>query len=187
MKHLQHQFKGGLLKALKDALLPGEKIHAGLEGLSGQGIVLTDSRVIILKAGLSSGALFGQKSKGFQLQDITSVEYSCALTEGRIQITVAGSIDPGHGFRRKGQSLLDDVASSRQLENVCQFASTQKEIFKEMAALIQDRVNKTREHSTSAPKIDIAEQIRKLKELADIGAITSEEYEAKKQELLARL
>jgi len=41
--------------------------------------------------------------------------------------------------------------------------------------------------NTNAPSDDVAERLKKLKELVDIGALTLEEYEAKKTELLKQL
>ena len=54
-------------------------------------------------------------------------------------------------------------------------------------------VNRARRSSTSSPpqsrpsSEDPAESLRKLAELRDAGVVTSEEFEAKKAELLGRL
>ncbi len=191
---LAEVLKGGLGKALEETLMPGEKLIASLEGLMGQGIALTDTRVIIVKAGIAAGAMFGQKGKAFRLRDISSVEYSCALTEGRIQITTAGTVESQQGFLMKGQSFIDQVAASRQAENVCQFASNKKKQFQALRQLIQETIEapESRDQTAAAAPAgqaitSIPDQIRALKELADMGAITSEEFERKKKELLARL
>lgn len=63
------------------------------------------------------------------------------------------------------------------------FLENQDEIFKTISELIRDR----QDAGNSTPKEEkhaATEEIKKLKELLDMGAITQEEYDAKKKELL---
>lgn len=181
--------KGGLGKALAGTVLPGERVIASLEGVSGQGIALTDSRVIIVKAGAASGAMFGQKGKAYTLADITSVEFSCAVTQGRIQITVAGSHENRSGVLGRGQSILDQAAASMQAENICQFPSTKKAQFQSLSSLIQHAIQEKKQAASTGRVngMSIPDQIRQLKELADQDIITQEEFQSKKTELLSKM
>lgn len=185
---LKESFIGGIKAALNEALLPGETIRAALNGLRGQAVALTDRRVIIFKAGAASGAMLGHKAKGFPLELITSVEYSCGLTEGRIQLTVAGSVEQRQGWM-SSRSFIDQVAAGSQAENVCQFPSGHKQQFQELARIIQAASDAKRAAPVVATAQDasIPEQIKRLAELLQQSILTQEEFDDKKKDLLARL
>lgn len=61
------------------------------------------------------------------------------------------------------------------------------ERLKERRQKLEDAVRQQQFASQTQAYDDVTEQIRKLADLRDEGAITSEEFEAKKAELLARL
>lgn len=185
---LREQLSGGLNAALTEVLLVNETVEAALTGLAGQAAVLTNRRVIIVKGGLSAGAMFGRKAKGYPLEHISSVEYSCALTEGRLQLSVAGTVEQQHGGWLAKGSLLDQVAASRQAENICQFPSNKKREFQALAKLIQSAADERRRAPVAAASDgNIPGQIRQLAALLEQGILTQEEFDAKKRELLARL
>ena len=53
---------------------------------------------------------------------------------------------------------------------------------------VKSRIEKTdRENTQPEPTVDVTEQIRKLAELKDQGILTTDEFETKKTELLAKL
>lgn len=186
---LIEKLTGGLKKAFEQNTLPGDSVIVCLAGVPGEALVATQSRVLILKAGYSSGAIFGQKAKSFLYEDISSVEYSCGLTQGRVQITAAGSVETRHGHRQN--DVLGALADAWQAENVCNFPSAKKKLFQEAANLIRSRVEQARSaaHQTAATAQpdDIPTQIKKLAELKAAGILSEEEFEKKKAELLARM
>lgn len=57
---------------------------------------------------------------------------------------------------------------------------------KEIALYIKDRISKIKDNNQAGKAINItpADEILKYKKLLDIGAITSDEYNAKKKQLL---
>lgn len=174
---------GGLKKALDSNIGPSEEIAVSLQGLRGEALVATDRKVYVLKAGYSSGAMFGGKCKAFPYGHISSVEFSCGLTQGRVQITAAGSVEQrGHS----GKGALDAWADAHQAENVVNFHKGRKALFQEAANLIRERVDAAHNQPavTAAVAVDEAEQIRKLKGLVEDGIITQEEFEAKKRQIL---
>ena len=63
------------------------------------------------------------------------------------------------------------------------------EVFKAIQEGIAGRLenSSTSVVQTSSSKIDVMEQIKKLKELKDGGALTEDEYEIKKKDLLSRI
>jgi len=199
---LKQPLSGGLKTALDESVLPGEEIELALEGMPGQAIVLTSTRVIIIKAGSASGAMFGRKTKGYGLEHVTSVEYSCGLTEGRIQLTVAGAVEQRQGWMSK-RGFLDELAASRQAETVCQFPARRKQLFQEAAKTIQAAVMDARRGPATPTSLNAApsdrtppamrdaapveERLRRLAKLRDDGLISPDDFERKKQEVLADL
>lgn len=186
---LVEKLSGGLKKAFEQNVLPDDSVLVCLGGLSGEALVATQSRVLILKAGYSSGAIFGQKAKSFLYEDISSVEYSCGLTQGRVQITAAGSVETRHGHRQN--NVLGALADAWQAENVCNFPAAKKKLFQEAANLVRSRIEQARsavrQTAATAQLDDIPTQIRKLAELKVAGILSEEEFERKKAELLARM
>jgi len=186
---LIEELTGGLKKACEQNVMPNDAVLVRLNGLSGEALVATQSRVLVLKAGYASGAMFGQKAKSFPYEDISSVEYSCGLTQGRIQITASGSVEARHGHRQ--HDVLGAYADARQAENVCNFPSSKKRLFQEAANVIRRQVEQARraarETAATTQPDDIPTQIKKLAELKAAGILTEDEFEKKKSELLARM
>ena len=176
--------KGGIKKVLNASIESDEKVKIRLTGTPGECLVVTDKKVIVAKAGYSSGALFGQKAKTFSFKQITSVEYSCGLTIGRVQITAAGTIESSSGHRK---GILDSAADTFQAENVVTFPSQKKLKFQKAATIIRQFIDKQYETPAAATAPDIPEQIKKLAELMKSGILTEDEFNNKKAELLKRL
>lgn len=85
------------LAELRDsALMQGENVVAQEAGDAGQAIVLTDSRVILLKAGITAtGELNGQKVGAYALSDVTAVNVRKGPVGAVIQV-VSGSNEPAN-------------------------------------------------------------------------------------------
>jgi hypothetical protein len=81
---LLSQIRGGLKKALDAALLEDDELLVCMEGVSGEGLAVTKDRVIILKAGASSGALAGHKASTYFIKDIVATEISTGKTMERL-------------------------------------------------------------------------------------------------------
>lgn len=175
---------GGLKKTFENNVSPSEQILIALVGDPGEALVASDKKVYVLKAGYAAGALFGSKCKVFPYRQITSVEFSSALTTGRIQITAAGAAEQAHGWKQSG--VLASVADARQAENVVNFPRAKKNLFQEAATYIRHMVDEAHLENvaTAATTPDPADQIRKLAGLLTDGIITQEEFDAKKKQLL---
>jgi hypothetical protein len=77
---------GGLKWELRDRLLSKEKVSVIVKGCNGEAIVITDKRVIILKAGYASGSWAGRKCTAFGLDEITAVGFHCGFDKGLVQV-----------------------------------------------------------------------------------------------------
>ncbi len=92
----QSEFDDRLAKALDSTLLAGEEVVAKEVGDQGQAIVLTDSRILVLKAGLAAtGELNGQAASAFALSDVVAVNLRRGPLGAVIQISaqVQASVD----------------------------------------------------------------------------------------------
>ncbi len=137
--------------------------------------VLTDRRVI------SRSGIISKRGTEVPLDRVNNIDFSQGLFErvigaGDLSIESAG---------KDGQS---------HFENVRHPDMVQQEIYRQMevnsrrqAGWHADAIAQSAPRSAPAPAPDVADQISKLAALRDSGAITSEEYEAKKAELLDRM
>ncbi len=181
---LVEELPGGLKKTFESNVDPAEQILISLVGNAGEALVASDKKAYVLKAGYAAGAMFGGKCKAFPYRHITSVEFSCALTAGRIQITTAGAAEQSHGWKQSG--ILSSLADARQAENVVNFPKAKKDVFQEAATLIRQMADEVHAEKPAAAVAapDPTDQIRKLAGLLKDGIITQAEFDAKKKQLL---
>ena len=170
---------GKLEKAFSDNIATSEKVDVKLQPQVGQCIVVTDKKVMIIKAGLVGGAgFFGANCKSFYFNQITSVDLRLSLMGGHIQFTVAGSVDI------KGKGLLDMPNS----ENAVVFTMDYKERMKYVANLIRERVHSSRNKShinQNTSGTSLADQINELAKLKQQGILSEEEFQIAKRKLLS--
>lgn len=173
-------------KITAENMSPGEITFFKIQGLSGDTLVVTSNKVLIVKTGLGAIAIgtLGSSVKTFALDMITGVDQKKGMMSGHIEFTVPGVAE------NKSGGFLNAAAS----ENVFQY---EKQYHDE----IVQAVNRIRELSQQArqPKAapapapapqeqdDIPAQIRKLAELKAQEILTEEEFVEKKKELLSRM
>ena len=143
--------------------------------------VYEDKCVISTKAGVKA-ALFGSLLNGdkeFYFTDITSVQFkNLGITTGYLQFEYPGS--------RSGNNFVS--------ENSFTFSATvgtakYNKLKDEMPGIYEDIQKRVREAKTAnTPTVQAAvspaEELKKFKELVDMGVITQEEFEAKKKQIL---
>lgn len=178
-KEIVSELKGGVLKSY-DENIGDDQVLVRLPGIPGFALVATDKRVMIITAGFSSGAMMGQKCKSYEYSDISSIECSCGMTQGRVQLTVAGSLE----VRQPG------LGNAYQAENIVHFSSSEKDIFQQATNLIRQEISKAKRGNIFVQQSqadDIPTQIKKLAELKDLGILSNDEFEAKKKDLLSKM
>jgi hypothetical protein len=140
----------------------------------GEGLVVTDSRVMIIKAGSVTGAgLFGARCKTFRFGDISSVDLRVGPMGGHLQVSVAGTSEV------KDRGSLDMAKA----ENAVTFVSTYKNEMKEIAAYLNSVIAQRHERAAGAPS-GIADQLQKLGDLKAAGVLDEAEFVAAKRKLL---
>lgn len=132
--------------------------------------MVTDKRVMIIKAGTIAGAgLFGARAKSFYYDQITSVDLRIGIAGGHLQVTAAGSSE----IKDKGFTAMIEA------ENAITFVAKHKEHMKAIADMIRSRIGKS-----STDSMSVAEELKKLAELKAQGILNEEEFDAAKKKLL---
>ena len=148
-----------------------------VKGVNGQ-IEVHEDKIIITRKGLlgfTSQGLAGEKT--IPISAIQSVQFKEGgmLTNGFIQFAVLGG-------REKQGGLL---AATQDENTVMLRMGEQTEIGRKIKDYIESRILEA-----SKPQVAIvqqtsaADEIKKFKELLDIGAITQDEFDAKKKQIL---
>lgn len=153
------------LRKLAEHLWEGETVHRITSGAYGNGIgiiVLTDRRLFFLKDGWVTAT-----SEDFPFGRISSVQWTSGVITGSIIVFASGN-----------------KAEIKQVPK-----ADGKDIVDLVRARLTDGTGAAAAPSTPAA-VDpdaVFHQLRRLGELRDAGVVTSDEFEAKKSELLARI
>lgn len=170
------------MKLLVENLEPDEKVLAKIKGNFGQGFVVTDKHVFILKWGFMAGSMFGGRCIGYAYPNITALEMKKQATYCLVEI-----FTPANQSNRKlsywGNDGNNDAIKS---ENAVTFSRAQPEIkaFQEAIMLARGTMIKTNGSVQSTSISDGVDQLEKLAELRDKGIITEEEFTTKKKRIL---
>jgi hypothetical protein len=115
----------------------------------------------------------GPRCDSLPYQSITAIDLSVSWTGGKIRFITANTADR---------------IFTAQTASELRFKERDYAIFKAAKEKIDELMAMTRKKATqTSPGPSIPEQIKQLAELKDIGALTPQEFEAKKTELLNRL
>lgn len=148
-----------------------------LEGRQGKSLVVHGGTVKIIKKGWVFAT---QREKVLPIRNITSVEVKKPgpFVVGFIQFSIAG----GHA-RNSSYSVTGGAFDAVQDENSVVFLGDDKYM---MALRIKSYVEQYGQSDNQATQVgfSIADEIAKLKRLADEGILSKEEFEAKKKQLL---
>lgn len=184
---------GGVFgRELQQMLQPNEQVLGHVQGRGNQMMIATDKRVIIIKKGLATGGLFGTNSTSYDYHQITSIDVRKGMLDGYVEVSAGGVAQ----VRRMGSG--DQMTAPNTLQY---FKANEKAV---MALVDTVRGRIAAAHAAGAyhnapPVIHVApqsvpstqpsipEQIQQLAALRDQGILTAEEFESKKQDLLARM
>lgn len=155
---------GREIKRLPEHLWEGETVERMTTGVYGNGtglIVLTDRRLLFVQDGVMS-----KRSEDFPLDKVSSVQWGSGLMLGAITIFASGN--------------------KTEIKNV------NKDDGKEIVDLVRARISAPSAAPSAAAgggvvQPDIIGQLKQLGELKEAGVLSTEEFEAKKAELLRRL
>jgi hypothetical protein len=161
----------------------GEGMNGAVMIVKGAGgrITLFDEWIIIKHEGflgLTKGIYKGDKE--IPIDQITAIQWRnpSAIFAGHIQFTIMG----GSSDSKAGS--LDENAMMFNGSQVAEFRRLKAEVEKRMAVFRRARLGG---HPAPIAQPDVADQLRKLGELRDLGLVTEEEFNAKKTDLLSRM
>ena len=149
-----------------------------IEGVRGRNIrVYKDKAVIIVKVGfgsfLTGNATDGEKT--IYYKDVISVQFKkSGVAIGYLQLeTASATMNNKHNnfFNENSFTFDTTKVSNEQMEEVANYVKKRVEAYKNIETV---QVN----------NFSMADEIKKYKELLDMGAITQEEFDVKKKELL---
>lgn len=132
---MMEPLSGGLKWALRDNLLPEEKVSICVKGCNGEAIVITDKRVLIIKAGYASGSWSGRKCTAFELKEITAVGFHCGFDKGLVQ--VVGEVIPEDN---------DSLATMVRAENVVNFPADKAMKFRRVVEILHRHAEENKKY-----------------------------------------
>lgn len=146
-----------------------------LDGLNGQLTVYEDKVVIERKGfwGFATQGLAG--SKTIPMTAIQSIQFkSSGFLSGYIQFSVLG-----------GKEAQGGVWNATDDENTIMFKGDEEnKVGEKIKEYIEKQIIERSKPQSVVQQVSAADEIIKLKQLLDMGVITSEEFNAKKKQLL---
>ena len=140
-------------------------------------IIINNDSITILRSGLMAKMKYGHTGeRTFMIDQISAVELKEAgLIMGHIQFIIAGTVAKKQPLFASQKDRADDntvMFSNKNLNSVAREIKEYIENYKSNAS------------SNNANVQSAAAQVKELKELLDMGAISQEEFDKKKKELL---
>lgn len=171
---------------LQRVLSVGETVLLKMKGAFKEGLVCTDRRVIILKAGVMAGQTFGCNVYQEPYSNIAGVQVTFHLMSGYFELNAGGMQNT-----RKSYWSTDRKSDPTKAPNCVSLnKKLQADKFRDACTFILTRIDELRRTASvqSGPTaMSIPEQIGQLAGLRDQGILSPEEFEAKKKELLNRM
>jgi hypothetical protein len=153
-----------------------------IESSTGSVLCVYDDHVVLTQEGVMGGfsrGLAGEKV--IYYADITSVQFkNCGWSAGYMEFTFPVSGDKTGG-PLGGMKNENRFTFGRPTIGAAKKLATEME---EVNDFIQEKVRTSKSPRTAGPVTSPADEILKFKQLFDMGAVTEEEYEAKKKQLL---
>lgn len=168
------ELNGAAGKEVQRALLPGESVVAWARGKGGSHLVATDSRALIVKAGIATGQFFGRKVTVFPYGMLTGAELQTGMFDGYVQLMAAGA----QGVTRMGRT------AQMYADNTCAFNKGDETRFRHVVDVIRERMMRAHAGGAASGAASMTGELAQLAALHASGALTEEEYAAAKARLL---
>ena len=181
---------------LRDLLEPDEQVLLKIKGAFKQALICTDRRAIILKGGMMSGQFFGTNCFQIAYPNIAGVEVKFGLLTGYFEISAGGmqntpksfwKSDDANASRAPNCVALTGQAQADKFRDACTFIIAQKASPETSPSTAPNATSLEQSALASGSPKTILDTIFKLGAMRDSGILSSDEFEAKKKELLTRL
>ncbi len=173
---------GEIMYMTEGIISDNETVYVAIKGTFKEYLICTDSYVHIIKKGFMTGHTFGNGDFRMPYSNITNAEVDMHLLSGYFELSAGG-------LQNKQMSYwsTDKQTDPKKQPNAISIVSKEMaDLFRAASNFIMERVRdaQTNNGSRSDGGTSAADEIKKYKELLDIGAITEEEYQTKKAQLL---
>lgn len=124
-------------KLLQSNLASSEKVFAKLRGQFGEGLVITDRHIYILKWGFMAGSTFGGRCIAYPYKNISGVKITKNILSGVFEVMTPGNQDAQKSYWSQSKSN-----SAVKADDAIAFAGTKTfEPFQKAANLCRDLIN----------------------------------------------
>lgn len=146
-----------------------------LDGGVGDILCVYEDRVVIQHKGVLNFFAMGMKGdKTLYYSDITSVQYKKpGFTAGYIQFSLPG-----------GRENTGGVMGASQDENTITLNSKVASEAEKVVEYINNKLREAKSGGSVQAALSPADELKKFKELLDMGVISQEEFDAKKKQIL---
>lgn len=166
-------------KLLAENIGNDEKVLAKLRGDFGQGLVVTDKHVFIVKWGMQSGSTFGGKCISYAYNNMTAIQIKQQTFKALVQVLTPATQDNTKlsywGGRDSGKNAVES-------DNAVTFSRPEAPLFQRAVNLAKEQMearhNPVAQHDTGLAGL------KELAELKEQGIITEAEFSAKKKQIL---
>ena len=169
--------------ALSKLLGPNEGVLVKLKGAFKEGLICTDSRVIILKGGFMTGQMLGNEAFQLPYANISGVQVKYHIMSGYFEISAGGMQNTTKSYWSHDKNSDPSKAPNCVSLN----SKAQQEKFQEACSFILTKMNEPRTDTATSTNNNIFAALEKLGQLKDAGILSEEEFTTKKAELLKRL
>ena len=173
-------------KAVDENLMPGEVIRVVIHGIHASAMIGTDRRAFVFKKGWLSGAGLGQKMTTWDYRNIVGLQIETGWISGVVVIQAPGVAAVDTSYWAAGKDAPINAPNAIGVSGDLDAARTGANELRRLIAERQASVAAPTVEA-SADKEDVIGLLRQLGALRDAGIVTPEEFDAKKQDLLARL
>ena len=183
------------IEATLSELLSGssDTVVLKLKGAFKEGLICTETRVIILKGGFMTGQMLGTNAFQQPYSNIAGVQVQWHLMSGYFELSAGGM----QNTQKRYWSQNRDSDPSKAPNCISLNSKTQAEKFRQACSVILNKVDEVRRvvplpsvvlpTVPTVPNDDVLSTLERLGKLRDAGVVTEEEFLAKKAELLKRL
>jgi hypothetical protein len=171
-----------LERALRSSLAPNEQVAVKLRGVYNEALVCTNIRVIVLKAGLMTGQLFGTDMFQCPYPNVAGAQVNFHLITGYFELSAGGMQNTRKSFWNNDKS----VSAAKAPNCVSIGGRDRADKFRKACAFIMHMASggASAGIQTGGDSINTLERLAKLR---DAGVISSGEFEQKKAQILLRL
>jgi Short C-terminal domain len=167
-------------KALDQNLVPGESVEVVIIGANHQAIIGTSRRAFVFKKGLVAGASFGSELTSWDYRNLNGVQIHTGMMTGAVVLQAPGQSGMKTNYWKNSDS--DPYKAPNAIPIVRPWGPA-----KEGVARLRQLMDAAHQAGQQAPteaapllNADPMAQLKQLGELRDAGAVTPEEFEAKK-------